>query len=91
MEGNLLGGADTVLEMNETGKLKEVLKGFEVQPAAGCQGCGGAGYITCGWCQGSGKSLKNPFAGKQGHDVGLTDVLKCTVCNANGLQRCPVC
>ena len=80
-----------VLEMNETGKLKEILKGFAVQPVHGCTGCGGAGYITCNWCQGSGKSTKNPFAGHKGAEVGMTAVLKCTVCNENGLQRCPVC
>jgi len=91
VNGNFLGGADLVLEMNETGKLKEILKGFEVQPMDGCKGCGGAGFITCNWCQGSGKSVKNPFHGHQGAEVGMTAVLKCTVCNENGLQRCPVC
>jgi hypothetical protein len=44
--GNLLGGADEVLQMNETGKLKEILKGFEVAAVANCEACGGAGYGT---------------------------------------------
>lgn len=91
VNGNLLGGSKEVLEMNETGKLKEILKDFAVQPTEGCKDCGGAGYITCTWCQGSGKSVKNPFDGHQGQEVGLTSFLKCTVCISNGLQRCPTC
>eukprot|EP00039_Didymoeca_costata_P010099 m.134992 g.134992 ORF g.134992 m.134992 type:complete len:207 (+) comp14707_c0_seq7:290-910(+) len=87
VNGALLGNAEQVLELNEIGKLKEILAGFEVAPEKNCSRCGGAGYITCTWCQGSLKSLKNPYSGK---DVNM-NVLKCTLCNSNGLQRCTQC
>lgn len=86
-DGILLGDQDKVLEQNEDGKLKLILKGFEVAPAVDCRGCGGAGYVTCTWCQGDKKSLQNNFLGKNSHQ----NVLQCTACTANGLMRCPVC
>ena len=86
-DGMLLGNVEEVLKMNELGTLKDLLKGFEIAPIDDCPSCGGAGYVTCSWCQGSKKSIRNPFTGKTGH----ANVLKCTVCNPLGLTRCQKC
>ena len=59
---------------------------YEKSPSRTCTSCGGAGYTTCTWCQGSTKSMSNPF--KKHTEM---NVLKCTVCNKNGLVPCKLC
>ena len=39
-----------------------MIKGFEKDKGKKCGTCGGARYINCTWCQGSKKSLQNPFS-----------------------------
>lgn len=74
--------AETIKRLNENGQLKAMLEGFEERPSQDCGECGGVGYVPCRWCQGSKKSLSNPFE--------KTDrskrALKCTLCNEIGLQ-----
>eukprot|EP01147_Barroeca_monosierra_P003330 gene3330-6014_t len=79
-----LGGLERVIQLNETGELKKMLINFEDR-TENCQNCGGKGFIPCSWCFGSKKSISNKFA------EGYIRNLKCTVCNENGLQRCPSC
>eukprot|EP00041_Stephanoeca_diplocostata_P005836 m.69387 g.69387 ORF g.69387 m.69387 type:complete len:673 (-) comp16026_c0_seq8:252-2270(-) len=83
--GILLGDDTKVQELNETGDLKKILKDYEQAAVADCTSCGGSGYTVCSWCQGSLKSLR-VGTGAQG-----VRTLKCTLCNSNGLQRCPAC
>eukprot|EP00056_Hartaetosiga_gracilis_P011663 m.177456 g.177456 ORF g.177456 m.177456 type:complete len:580 (+) comp13548_c1_seq1:75-1814(+) len=86
VNGSLLGGYTKVMEMNEAGELRAVLQGFEEAPVKECVGCGGKGFVNCTWCQGSKKSIHNPFSKDFENNA-----LKCTVCNEIGLMRCPNC
>eukprot|EP00037_Helgoeca_nana_P003397 m.39941 g.39941 ORF g.39941 m.39941 type:complete len:718 (+) comp13808_c1_seq1:62-2215(+) len=83
--GVLLGNATKILELNETGELKRLLKGYADAPTADCGACGGVGYVVCTWCQGSLKSRTISTGPRSNAE------LRCTVCNENGLQRCPRC
>lgn len=84
--GVLLGDATKVMQLNETGELKKILRGYVEAPSGQCNVCGGAGYITCTWCQGSTKSIQTSFESKEKNLA-----LRCSLCNENGLQRCPAC
>eukprot|EP00055_Hartaetosiga_balthica_P009848 m.40359 g.40359 ORF g.40359 m.40359 type:complete len:572 (+) comp6921_c0_seq5:61-1776(+) len=78
-----LGDLERVTQLNESKKLNEILHSFETS-TSDCDKCGGSGFYPCTWCFGSKKSIKTSFA--------KTDsVLKCTVCNEIGLQRCDAC
>ena len=91
--GVLLGDAAKVLYLNETGELKSLMRGYAEAPSGDCQICGAAGYINCTWCQGSGKSMSTNFDTANTAIAGGTKALslKCSLCNENGLQRCPEC
>eukprot|EP00055_Hartaetosiga_balthica_P016465 m.104390 g.104390 ORF g.104390 m.104390 type:complete len:579 (-) comp9111_c2_seq9:46-1782(-) len=86
VNGAFLGDYNKVMQMNEEGELRNVLKGFEEAPMEACATCGGRGFVNCSWCQGSKKSIHNPFS----RDF-EKNALKCTVCNEIGLMRCPQC
>ncbi|OWM87397.1 hypothetical protein CDL15_Pgr022508 [Punica granatum] len=77
--GKLIGGAEEVRQLHESGELKRLLGGC---PASGgsCDACGGVGYAVCEECSGSHKiySEKSGFR-------------SCTACNVSGLIRCPSC
>eukprot|EP00042_Codosiga_hollandica_P054493 m.738774 g.738774 ORF g.738774 m.738774 type:complete len:563 (+) comp58912_c1_seq4:482-2170(+) len=80
-----IGGLAQLIELNDSGSLRKLIEGFAGESVR-CSTCGGAAYINCTWCQGSKKSLQHAF------EVGSrNNVLKCTICNNNGLMRCPTC
>ena len=49
------------MALNETGQLGKMLKGFENRNPVPCSKCGGVGFINCGWCFGSKKSITNKY------------------------------
>ncbi|KAL2077704.1 hypothetical protein ACEWY4_027208 [Coilia grayii] len=86
IDGQYLGGAEKILAMNESGELQDLLTKIErVQLPTTCQGCGGFAFVPCQMCHGSKMSInRNCFTDN-------FKALKCTSCNENGLQACPVC
>uniref|UniRef100_A0A0A8ZIP5 Uncharacterized protein n=1 Tax=Arundo donax TaxID=35708 RepID=A0A0A8ZIP5_ARUDO len=80
--GRLVGGADEVRRLHESGELRRVLEGAPGQdPAFVCGACGGFRFVPCPPCDGSRKVFVEAegFARRCGH------------CNENGLVRCPNC
>ncbi|XP_058100485.1 uncharacterized protein LOC131245204 [Magnolia sinica] len=84
LKGRYLGGVEEVVDLNESGRLGELLDWVGVGRALGrraCEGCGGARFVPCLECNGSCKVLGGD--GKQ--------TVRCAVCNENGLVLCPLC
>lgn len=89
--GRYVGGIEEMVELNESGKMKEMMrwvakKGGKAGEGGkggwmGCEGCGGARFVPCFDCNGSCKVLGED--GKQ--------VVRCGNCNENGLVMCPLC
>lgn len=86
VNGQYFGDEARIVELNEQSQLASLLANFEERPSQDCSTCGGAGFVPCTWCQGSKKSIENPFETLPGRAA-----LRCTVCNVNGLQRCSDC
>ncbi|CAL8355984.1 unnamed protein product [Merluccius merluccius] len=86
IDGHYLGGAEKILDMNESGELQDLLTKIErAQHHHPCQSCGGFAFIPCPMCHGSKMSVfRNCFTDS-------FKALKCTSCNENGLQPCPSC
>ncbi|KAL4587778.1 hypothetical protein LXL04_000652 [Taraxacum kok-saghyz] len=78
--GRYIGGADEVVELHEIGELKKFVKGLPAVASGVCKCCGGFRFILCLECNGSHKCHT-----EEGGFV------TCTVCNENGLIRCPCC
>lgn len=81
-----IGDVDRICALNESGQLSTMLSGFEKRSIQPCGECGGFGYRPCSWCQGSKKSIMHSFSKDPG-----ANALRCTVCNENGLEKCPSC
>ncbi|KAL9330038.1 hypothetical protein ACSQ67_005041 [Phaseolus vulgaris] len=82
-EGEVRGGLEELVELNETGRLGRILRATRVERGIGrqtCGGCGGARFVPCLECGGSCKVLVNGV-----------DKQKCPNCNENGLVHCPSC
>ncbi|XP_062234054.1 uncharacterized protein At3g28850-like [Phragmites australis] len=93
-DGRLLGGAEEIRRMHETGELASVLETCEMAPRAkgdaareACGGCGGARFVPCDACSGSCKV----FVVDESAGAGAGAFRRCPECNENGLVRCPVC
>ncbi|KAH7513717.1 hypothetical protein FEM48_Zijuj11G0010800 [Ziziphus jujuba var. spinosa] len=83
VKGRYLGGAEQVVELNETGRLGKMLSYAKVERGIGrlgCEGCGGARFVPCLECGGSCKVV-----------VDGDKKQRCSVCNENGLVHCPAC
>ncbi|KAK1258030.1 hypothetical protein QJS04_geneDACA014319 [Acorus gramineus] len=84
VKGRYLGGCEEVVGLNESGKLRRILKWVGSAGSGSdrpCQGCGGARFVPCLGCNGSCKVL--------GEDKKST--VRCADCNENGLVLCPIC
>lgn len=78
VKGRYVGGAQDLLQLNESGRLSRILYATRVERGIGrlaCHGCGGARFIPCFHCRGSCR---------------LTHT-RCPHCNENGLLHCPAC
>eukprot|EP00063_Salmo_salar_P072746 XP_014047581.1 PREDICTED: glutaredoxin domain-containing cysteine-rich protein 1-like [Salmo salar] len=86
IDGHYLGGAEKILDMNESGELQDRLAKIEkLQHPHTCQTCGGFAFVPCPMCHGSKLSVfRNCFTDS-------FKALKCTWCNENGLQPCSSC
>ncbi|KAK4281953.1 hypothetical protein QN277_013391 [Acacia crassicarpa] len=82
IRGKHVGGAEEIKQLNESGELAKLLKGFPSQdPGFVCQTCGDARFVPCPNCNGSRKVFKEEEA----------ELRRCPRCNENGLIRCPGC
>ncbi|KAF8679030.1 hypothetical protein HU200_045783 [Digitaria exilis] len=76
--GRLVGGADEVRQLHESGQLRRLLEGAAGQdPAFVCDACGGVRFVPCTGCGGS-------------HKVFVEEedrVVRCGECNENGLEK----
>ncbi|KAJ4725525.1 putative Glutaredoxin family protein [Melia azedarach] len=79
--GRYIGGAEEVRQLNETGELKKFVEGLPAAEPGVCNGCGGYRFVLCNECDGSHKLYTEKAGGFK----------SCTVCNENGLIRCPSC
>ena len=84
VKGRYVGGVDEIIEYNDTGRLRLILKLARGEGAAGemrrgCGGCGGARFVPCLECNGSRKVVVEK------------EVEVCGRCNENGLAQCPLC
>ncbi|CAN6295070.1 unnamed protein product [Urochloa humidicola] len=80
--GALVGGAEEVRRLHESGELRRVLEGAPGQdPAFVCGACGGFRFVPCNACDGS----RKVFVEEEGR------ARRCIECNENGLVRCPSC
>ncbi|KAH9315370.1 hypothetical protein KI387_023997, partial [Taxus chinensis] len=81
IKGRDIGVAEEVLQLNDVGKLDDLLTGFSTGTAARvCDGCGGMRFVPCLECSGSCRLIT---------DECLT--VRCPHCNENGLIQCPIC
>ncbi|MQM20999.1 hypothetical protein Taro_054030 [Colocasia esculenta] len=85
VKGRYVGGVDEVVEMNETGRLRLMLRLVRGEGSGagrrGCGSCGGARFVPCTECGGSCKVVAED--GKS--------TKRCGQCNENGLVQCPHC
>lgn len=98
IRGRYVGGVKEIMEFNETRRLGQMLRsvkrrkeveGGEVSEFGGrkkCGGCGGFRFVLCFECNGSRKVLL-----EDDDDDGVDVVVRCGLCNENGLVQCPVC
>ena len=82
---------ESILQLNETGKLSEMTADMERKvPTEGCEVCGGEGFIICQKCGGGKKSVRLRYGSTSGKGT-MDHALKCMACNENGLMPCPKC
>lgn len=86
VDGQYIGGVDTVERLNESGELRRILKPYQCKDACGvCPYCGGFQRLLCPICHGSKRSVhRNEFT------VEFV-ALKCAKCDVFGMIRCPHC
>ncbi|XP_055333494.1 glutaredoxin domain-containing cysteine-rich protein CG12206-like [Paramacrobiotus metropolitanus] len=86
VEGQYVGDFDVIQRLNESGQLRILLKPYKMMGVLPpCQRCGGFSVVPCTVCCGSKKSTHRNAFTDQFH------ALRCSSCDANGLQRCPLC
>jgi glutaredoxin domain-containing cysteine-rich protein 1 len=76
--GRYVGGAVEIRQLHESGELKKLISRLPVADPNACDLCGGLRFIVCERCDGSHKLYIEKIGFKS-----------CTVCNVNGLIRCP--
>ncbi|KAF8379728.1 hypothetical protein HHK36_029175 [Tetracentron sinense] len=82
VKGRYVGDVDSVVELNESGLLGQLMNSAGIRREVGwqaCEGCGGARFVPCLVCGGSCKVLNGDKKER------------CAKCNENGLIQCPVC
>lgn len=79
--GRYVGGADEIGRLHESGELKKVIQGLQLDEVGVCGACGGHRYVLCQQCNGSHKVFVDEKSGFK----------SCLDCNENGLIRCSSC
>lgn len=80
--GRYIGGAEEVVGLHESGRLRPLVRQFLVGcNGASCEGCGGMKFMLCLACNGS-HSL---------YDREEETKIPCLGCNENGLVPCRLC
>ncbi|XP_008239179.2 PREDICTED: LOW QUALITY PROTEIN: glutaredoxin domain-containing cysteine-rich protein CG31559 [Prunus mume] len=82
VKGRYLGGAEELVELNESGVFGRMVKLAGVERGVGwraCEGCGGARFVPCMECGGSCKVVVGDKRER------------CPKCNENGLVQCVAC
>ncbi|CAN6337953.1 unnamed protein product [Urochloa humidicola] len=79
--GRLVGDAEEVRLLHESGELRRVLAGAAQAAPAPCASCGGSRFVPCGACCGSHRRFSEKTGGFR----------VCASCNENGLVRCAAC
>ncbi|XP_071717298.1 uncharacterized protein At5g39865-like [Rutidosis leptorrhynchoides] len=78
--GRYIGGAEEVRQLHESGELKKFVEALPAVTNGVCEMCGDIRFILCDKCNGSHKCYSEK-----------TGFRSCTLCNENGLIRCPSC
>ncbi|GAA0144272.1 oxidoreductase [Lithospermum erythrorhizon] len=82
IKGKLIGGADLIRQLHETGELAKMLKGIPLKTVMKtCDECGDIRFVPCINCNGS----------KKVFDEDEDQVMRCPDCNENGIIQCPIC
>lgn len=87
INGVAIGGLSEMNELNETQLLLQQLADFKLDHAGlgqadrACEACGGQRFVVCAVCHGS----------RRGQTAVFGRTLKCSHCNAQGLQPCKHC
>uniref|UniRef100_A0A452YWR8 Glutaredoxin domain-containing protein n=3 Tax=Triticinae TaxID=1648030 RepID=A0A452YWR8_AEGTS len=79
--GRLVGDADDVRALHESGELRRVVAGAPQLPPTPCASCGGSRFAPCVACGGSHRWFSEKTRGFR----------VCAACNENGLVRCTAC
>ncbi|CAN6347236.1 unnamed protein product [Urochloa humidicola] len=79
--GRLVGDADEVRLLHESGELRRILAGAAQAAPTPCASCGGSRFVPCGACCGSHRRFSEKTGGFR----------VCASCNENGLVRCAAC
>ncbi|XP_040380450.1 uncharacterized protein At5g39865-like [Oryza brachyantha] len=79
--GRLLGDADEVRLLHESGELRRVVASAPLAAPTPCVSCGGSRFAPCGTCGGSHRRYSEKTGGFR----------VCAACNENGLVRCAAC
>jgi len=79
--GRLVGDAEEVRLLHESGELRRVLAGAAQAAPTPCASCGGSRFVPCGACCGSHRRFSEKTGGFR----------VCASCNENGLVRCTAC
>ncbi|KQK23404.1 uncharacterized protein At5g39865 [Brachypodium distachyon] len=94
VDGELVGHAEEMKRMHETGELAARLAGCESSSGAGaCEACGDARFVLCETCSGSCKVYVEEEDDDEEElgEGGGAGFRRCSECNENGIVRCPVC
>ena len=85
INGEVVGDAEMIVEMNDSGELKKLIVGCERSDLTClCTTCNATGFALCKLCNGSKNGVRNDFTDE-------FKALKCTACNEIGLVPCPKC
>lgn len=81
IKGRYIGGAEEVKQLHEEGILARLVQNLPSNLCRKvCDGCGDARFVPCFTCSGSCKLLDE-----------YDQVVRCSICNENGLIMCPIC
>ncbi|GMY08275.1 hypothetical protein FCV25MIE_03514 [Fagus crenata] len=78
--GRYIGGIEEIRQLHECGELQKLIAWLPVVDLGACDLCAGLRFVLCDLCDGSHKIYIEKLGFRS-----------CTVCNVNGLIKCPYC